>query len=335
MSTGLGLVGCGRAAAEIARVGTAIPNLRVVAAHDPDAGRAADFAARFGIALAPDLDALLGRPDLDAVYVGTPHHLLAPIVERALAAGKHVLAEKPLALEAAEAERLGTLADRMGRKLCVFFELRRSGTVTAAKALVAGGALGAIRQIRIRTLIDKPLSYWGLPGPLNWRARRAEAGGGVVMMNTIHQLDTLRYLTGLDVVRVTGTVATLTAPVEVEDMASATLTLRNGALVSLVANAHAAGADEAETIEIEGTEGQIVLPDPFGRAPVRVYASGDRTWRDVPVERPDSHRLMVESFLEAIATGGPVPAGAADAAAALRIVRALYRASAEGRAVDL
>ena len=207
----------------------------------------------------------------------------------------------------------------------------------AARTLLAEGAIGAVRLVRIRTLIDKRMDYWGPPGHRNWRARAAEAGGGVVMMNSIHQLDTLRYLTGLDYGQASADIATFAAAVEVEveDTASATLRLSNGAIVSLVAAAHAPGAHEAETIEIDGEHGRLDLPDPFGTAPIRFYRRNEGKWIDIPVERPDSHGLMLAAYLSAVAGEGPVPAGADDAAAALDAVAAIYRSAATGSTVRI
>jgi predicted dehydrogenase len=200
----------------------------------------------------------------------------------------------------------------------------------------AAGRIGEPRLIQLRTLIDKRLEYWGPPGDLNWRATRATAGGGVVMMNTIHQLDTVRYITGLDAVSVAGAVETFAAPagVDVEDAASGTITLANGAMLNLVASAHAPGASHAETIQIDGTLGRLDLPDPFGPAPLRLYERG-LGWQEITAERPDSHRLMLQAFLDAVVDDRPVPAGATDAAAALAIVTGLYRSAAEGRRITL
>jgi predicted dehydrogenase len=332
---GLGIVGCGWAAGELARAAKLLAGISIETVYDTDRSRAEALASKTGAAIAADFAALLANPRVNAVYVGLPHHLLAPTVEAALTAGRHVLAEKPLALDAATARRLGRLAEEGGLRLAVFFELRRAGTVAMAKRLIADGAIGGPRLIRLRTLIEKPLSYWGPAGAPNWRGRRAEAGGGVVMMNTIHQLDTLRYITGLEFTGAMGRVTTLTAPVEVEDAAAATLHLSNGALVSLVASAHSPGADHGETIEIDGSLGRLDIPDPFGKAPLRLYDVGKRSWSDVPVERPDSHALMLAAFIASVREGTPVPAGASDAAAALAAVAAIYRSSAEGRAIDI
>jgi predicted dehydrogenase len=186
--------------------------------------------------------------------------------------------------------------------------------------------------IRIRTIIDKPLAYWGTTAAPSWRAAKQKAGGGVLLMNTIHQLDSLRYITGLDYVRASGEIDTFTAPAEVEDAVSATLRLSNGGLVGIVAAAHSPGAKEDETIEIDGERGRLDLPYPFGSDPVRLY---QKAWTDLPTERPDSHASMLEAFLDAIRTNGPVPASARDAAAAIATVNAIYQSAAEGRSVDI
>jgi predicted dehydrogenase len=330
---GLGIVGCGWAASEIVRAGAGLDGLAIVSVFDTDRRRAQALAAAAGTTVAADLDALLDHPQVDAVYAGLPHALLPEVVERALARGRHVLSEKPLAVTPDIALRLGEMADRRNLKLAVFFELRRAGTVEAARRIVQERRIGEARLVRLRTLIDKRRDYWGPPGQLNWRASRALAGGGVTMMNSIHQLDTLRYITGLDYVSVTGAISTLAAPagVEVEDAASATIGLSNGGIVSLVASAHTPGATRAETIEIDGTLGRLDLPDPFGSEPLRLYADGG--WTNIPVERPDSHRLMLQAFVDAVATGGAVPASAADAAQALFVVDGLYRSFETGRLV--
>jgi predicted dehydrogenase len=332
---GLGVIGCGWAAGEIARATRQLPALRIVAAFDTDAVRAQAFAEKTHARLAPEIDALISDPEVSTVYVGLPHYLLAPTVERALAAGKHVLAEKPLALDAGEARRLGQLAESKGLKLAVFFELRRAGTVSTAKRILGDGEIGEPRLVRLRTIIDKRADYWGVPGAPNWRASKEQAGGGVLLMNTIHQLDTLRYITGLDYVSAQGEIATFRAAADVEDAGSATLRLSNGGIVGIVASAHSPGANHEETIEIDGTLGRLDLPDPFGIAPLRLYRTEAKVWHEIADERPDSHLLMLESFADAILNDQPVPASAEDAAAAIAAVNAIYRSAAEGRRVDI
>ena len=210
------------------------------------------------------------------MYIAVPHNQLAPLTTRALEAGKHVLVEKPMATTLAEADALVALAEARGLALGVFYELRHAAANVRARAMLQGGVIGRIIGVHSQTLIDKPQIYWqvGTAGRTRsaWRASLAEAGGGVVLMNTSHGLDTIRWLTGLEVVRVAGEIGTLAAEgVEVEDTASASLRFDNGAIGSLFVGAHMAGAAEDERITLFGTEGQLRLPHLYGSNPLQVF----------------------------------------------------------------
>jgi len=343
LTLGIGISGCGGAATDFCRAMDTIPDLRLVATYDRDEKNAAELARPRNAVVAASQEALLAEGGVDIIYVALPHFLLAGTVEAALMAGKHVLAEKPLALSADEARRLGHLADERNLRLGVFFELRQSAVVRMARELVAAGAIGTIRTVRIETLIDKPMSYWqsGYSGRINdsWRAQKAKAGGGVVLMNSIHQIDALRFITGLEVTKVAGMAATLSAKVEVEDAAGAVFRLANGALGTLVANAHSIGAENGERISIEGVFGRIDLPYALSSNPIRLflrrdwqqYAAGK--WLEIPTAPRDSYAEMVRAFAVAVEEGASSPATATDAAAALAIVQALYESSNTGRTI--
>ena len=293
---------------------------------------------------------LLGGDAVDAVYIAVPHNQLAPLATQALQAGKHALVEKPMALSLPEADALIALAEARGLGLGVNFDLRQSAQARQARAWVRAGAIGAIGAIvavRIQTFIDKPASYWqaGYSGRWvsSWRTRRAQAGGGVVLMNSSHQLDCVRFVTGLEVTSVSGEVGTMSAPVpmEVEDMASASLRFNNGAIGSLMAGAHLAGPEPgSERIEIYGALGQLRVPSLYGDDPVTIFLR--RPWADpelAATELPSNewHRLphtpahiyrgTVDAFARAVQHGeAPSPNGR-DARAVLAIILGLYRSS--------
>ncbi|MBA2718358.1 MAG: Gfo/Idh/MocA family oxidoreductase [Chloroflexi bacterium] len=337
---GLGVVGCGGAALDVVRSVGGSSSVRVVAVHDRDPARAEDLARRSGARIRPDLEGLLADPAVDAVYVALPHDLLAPMAVAALGHGRHVLVEKPLAVDRRGIASVRAAAAAAGRSVGVLFELRFVATVRAATDLVRSGALGAIRQVRIRTLIDKPPAYWS-SGPTGrvsdpWRATRERAGGGVVMMNAIHQLDLVRSIIGQEVVRVAAETEPGVAGVEVEDVAAATLRFADGAIGSLVASAHAPGASAGETIEIDGTNGALRLGDPYAdlprlelyfRAPHLDHPEG--RWIRIEPPAVDPWATAVDAFAAAIRSGGsPVP-GLDDAEAALATVLALYESAAQ------
>lgn len=250
-----------------------------------------------------------------------------------------------MALDAPTAAHLGSLAARLDMRLGVCFELRESAAVRWAREAIDAGAIGDIRMVRIRTVIDKAADYWaaGAPpgGRHGWRAARDQAGGGVVLMNSIHQLDVVRFVTGCPFVRAAAEVATFNAGLEVEDTAAAALRLANGAVVSLTAAAHSAGARREQEISIDWSQGRIDLPYLLGSRPPRVYlrsAWGSwpvRRWTGVDTVPRDCHRESVRSFLDAVRhRSEPVP-NARDAAAALHVVNAVYESARLGRAVDI
>jgi predicted dehydrogenase len=333
---GFGIVGCGGAALDVAaaigRTGTA----RVAAVHDLRIDLATDLASGTGATVHATLDALLEDPAVDAVYVALPHDLLAEVAGRALAAGRPALVEKPMAITLDGVERLATAAEASGLALGVLFEMRETGPARQARRLLADGAIGDVTAVRIRTLIDKPDGYW-MSGPTGrttspWRGEAARAGGGVVLMNSIHQLDLVGAITGLTVTRVRGETATLTAEpwVEVEDTAAAVLRFSNGAIGSLVAAAHSPGVVDGETIEIDGRAGSLRIPDLYGagelslwlRRPHGALAAGRPII--LPSEPADPYRDAVSAFVDAVVRGEPAPVGAADAARALAVVQQLY-----------
>jgi predicted dehydrogenase len=344
-SVRFGIVGCGSASVPVCEAITGSPFTELVAVHDVNTELAKDLSQRFHVQRTETLDELLENQGIDAVYVAVPHYLLAPLTRRVLAAGKHALTEKPLALSLEEIDTLIELANKQQLALGVFFEMRYASTHATARKLIQAGAIGEIVGIQIQTLIDKPLTYWqsGYTGRSvdPWRGIKAQAGGGVVLMNTSHLLDALIYITGLTVTTVSGEIGNLVSNVEVEDLAAATLRFNNGAIGSLIAGAHIPGAQDEERCCIYGTEGQIRLPDPYGSDPLQVYlkrawndlAAGQ--WHSISTESAPVYQLAVDDFARAVQSKGCVPIDAHAARQVLAVVLAIYQSAAEKRSIAI
>ncbi|HXG39566.1 MAG TPA: Gfo/Idh/MocA family oxidoreductase, partial [Candidatus Limnocylindrales bacterium] len=218
--------------------------------------------------------------------------------------------------------------------------------VVAARRLVAGGAIGEVEAVRVMVVIDKPASYWR-GGPLGrvddaWRADPRRSGGGVVLMNGVHHLDLVRHLTGLEPVRVAGaTLATRTGGVGVEEIAGATLSLSNGAVVTLAASSRSAGAASQERIEIDGSLGRLDLPDPYTGGPLQAFLR--RSWGELPAGRRveiavparDPYRELLEAFARAVRSGSEPSATGRDGRAALAAALAIYASAASGCSVPV
>jgi predicted dehydrogenase len=343
--TGFGVIGCGSASIPVCEAIAASPLADLTAVYDVNKDLANDISRRFHVPMLETLEDLMNDQNVDAVYVAVPHHLLAPLTQKALEAGKHALTEKPLAISLEDVDQLIKLGTERELALGVFYEMRYAPAHALARELVQTGATGNIIGVQIQTLIDKPLSYWQSGyshRSINpWRGIKAQAGGGVVLMNTSHLLDALFYITGLTVTSVCAEIGTLVASVEVEDMAAATLRFDNGAMGSLLDGAHIPGAHDDEYCSIYGTEGQIRLPDPYGSAPLRIYLK--RAWRDftagqwhsIPTEPAPVYQRAIEDFAQAVQTKGCVPIAAQDARKVLAVVLAIYQSAAEHRTINI
>jgi predicted dehydrogenase len=338
-----GIVGCGAASIPVCEAIFASPLTALTAVYDVNAALADDLQRRFQVRKTNTFDEMLSDSNVDAVYIGVPHYLLAPLTERALQAGKHALTEKPLAISLEEIDKLVALAAERGLSLGVFFEMRYAPAHTIAHQLVQAGAIGEIIGVQIQTLIEKPITYWQAgysARSLNpWRGIKAQAGGGVLLMNTSHLLDAVLYVTGLLVTSVAAQIGTLIAEVEVEDMASASLRFDNGAIGSILAGAHIPGAQNDEYCCLYGTQGQIRLPDPYGSGPLQMYLKRSfgeyqlEQWHSVPTNPVPVYARAIEDFVQAVQRGQCVPIDAKAARQVLAIVLAIYRSAAEQRTI--
>ena len=340
-----GIVGCGSASIPVCEAITNSPLTELTAVYDVKTDLANDIGQQFHVPLTETLDGLLKHQMVDAAYIAVPHYLLAPLTMQALEAGKHVLTEKPLATSIQQVDMLIERATAQQLALGVFYEMRYAPAHALARQLIQAGAIGDIIGIQIQTLIDKPLNYWQsgyTARSVNpWRGIKAQAGGGVVLMNTSHLLDALTYVTRLKVTSVAAEIGTLVSNVEVEDTATATLRFDNGAIGSLIAGAHINGAHHEEYCQLYGTEGQLRLPDPYGSDPLRIYvkrAWDDFTaeqWHSIPMESVPVYQRAIEDFAKAVQTGQCVPIDAKAARQVLAVVLGIYQSAAEKRTVSI
>ena len=254
------------------------PVMQVVCGRD--AGRAAEAAGRLGWAdSTDDWRTVLDRDDVQIVDICTPGDTHAEIAVAALAAGKHVLCEKPLANSVAEAEAMvaaATEAAPSGVRAMVGFTYRRVPAVVLARRLVADGRIGDIRHVRAQYLQD-----WiaDPEAPLSWRLDKARAGSGALGDIGAHIADLTQFLTGQRITEVvgrletfvkerpyaaehsglSGTASTERGPVTVDDAASFLATFTGGAMGVFEATRFATGRKNAIRIEINGSKGSLAF----------------------------------------------------------------------------
>ena len=165
---------------------------RLMAVFDQDAERATSLAEAFGAAPCNELDRLLERPDIDAVVVATPNRYHPEAVIAAAAAGKHVLCEKPLAIDIQAARRMVDACAAAGVVLQVGFNQRYWNQVRIAKTLIEQGVIGKVHGFR-----SIYAERWNVyPAATRYRYDLALSGGATIIDLTIHRIDLVRHLLG-------------------------------------------------------------------------------------------------------------------------------------------
>lgn len=254
------------------------PELAVVVGSDP--GRTAAFAAHWEVPEhSADWREVIARDDIDLVDIVAPGGLHAPVAIAALAAGKHVLCEKPLANSLADAEAMTqAAAGHPGLVAGCGFSYRRTPALAAMRALIADGRIGGIRHVRAQYLQD-----WlsDADAPYTWRMDRTLAGSGALGDIGAHSIDTAQWLTGSLITDVSATLRTFVtsrpergesvglggraaadAPrreVTVDDAAAFIATFDDGALGVFEATRVALGRRNANRIEIDGDRGSVAF----------------------------------------------------------------------------
>jgi predicted dehydrogenase len=234
-----------------------------------DAGQVAEAAVRYGwTESSTDWRSVLEREDIDIVDICAPGFLHAEIAIAALAAGKHVLVEKPLANTLAEAEAMTAAAQSArskGVKSMIGFNYRRVPALALARELIAEGRLGTIRHVRAAYLQD-----WLVDpeSPMTWRLHKETAGSGALGDIASHAIDQVLFLLGGQVTEVSGRTHTFTTrrpgadgleEVTVDDAAWATLTLTSGAIASVEVSRVATGQKNSLKLEIYGDKGSLLF----------------------------------------------------------------------------
>lgn len=186
----LGVAGLGRAFTLMLPTLANDPRFQLVSATDPQALACAQFERDFGVRCVPSVEALCAHPEVEALYIATPHQLHVDHVEMAAAHGKHVLVEKPMALTLEDCTRMIEAVARAGTVMVVGHSHSFNAPILRAYRHIQSGAFGAVRMIHAMNYTD-----------FLYRPRRPEEldtaqGGGVIFSQAAHQLDIVRLLGG-------------------------------------------------------------------------------------------------------------------------------------------
>jgi predicted dehydrogenase len=319
----LGLLSTARINDEILAAAAASDEVEVVAVASRNGARAADYAREHGIARAHgSYDDLLADGEVDAVYVSLPNGFHHEWSMKALAAGKHVLCEKPYSRRPDEVGEAFDRAEQGALVLMEGFMYRHNSQTERVAELVSGGAIGRLRHVRATfTFVLSDTTDVRL---------RPELEGGALMDVGCYCVSGSRLLAG-EPERVLGEQVLAETGV---DLAFHGTMRFPGDVVSQFDASFTVPRDQR--LEVVGEEGTLVV-----EAPWRVDWGGDVLLRrggeveriDVPAG--DSYRLELENLAAAITGRAPARLGRDDALGQARAIDALYRSAAESRAVEL
>ena len=339
-----GVIGCGQIAYDkVMPAIAAAGNANLVALSEPDPVRLDRAQAAYPEAKGySQMEDLLADESVQAVYIATPNFLHASQTVAAAAAGKHVLVEKPMAINAAEGREMVEAADRAGIRLMVAYMTLFNPAYKMAKYVVDAGMLGEIVSVRGRhSYVINPEN---ISSAAAWRLD-PEHGGGPLMDVAVYPTFTLRELTGLKIedLSATGTTRRLHGKTEF-DSVLLTFLLQDGT-PGVIEATFTYGASH---IELEGTQGRLILTGHItqaieGRLEVELWMPGSRkvgekiTHEIIPENLPHFYNYLgeVEHFGDCIATGKEPISSARHAVHELAVADAIRESILTGKRVEL
>ena len=286
-----GLIGIGDIANK--RVAAAIqsePNSELVAVCRRSEPQLAHFADQFGVSRRfANADELIASPNLDAVYIATPVDCHCPHTIAAARAGKHVLVEKPMALDPAECDQMIAACDQAGVCLGVAYYRRFYPVVRRIEQLIGSGRLGRILSIACVT--GNPKRF---PAD-DWRVIQARGGGGPLMDIGSHRLDLFMQLMG-DVKSVKASMAG-SLDYEVEQVVTLLMQFSEGA--HGVLQCCFGAVDTPDRLEIIATDGRVTVED-LNRGDLMLYTADGQEQESHP-PASNLHAPLIEDFTAALA----------------------------------
>jgi len=343
---GVGIIGAGGIAKGVHIPGyQKLSNVNVVAVADPFEAARTGTAQQFGIVdTYEDYREMLKRDDIHAVSVTTPNFLHAQATIDALEAGKHVLCEKPLAMNAKEGAEMVEAARRTGNKLMCGYHFRFTPQVQTLKRFAESGAFGKMYYARTQALRRRGIPGWGL------FISKEKNGGGPLIDIGVHMLDSTLHVLGFPKpIAVSGQTYQMFGKRKdvlglmgqwdyknftVEDFAVAQIRFENDVTLTLESS-FVANIEERDkmTFQILGDKGGAEL------SPLKMYTEQNRTLLDItPVHLPGNvqpHAEQIKSFITSIVEDTPVYTPGEEALQVTRIIDAIYESSEKGGEVRL
>jgi predicted dehydrogenase len=316
--------------------------IEVAAGWDHDTERLGQAAQRHGVRACADAGEVLGDVEIGAIVIAAETSLHAELVERACAAGKVVVLQKPMALTLAEADRIAAAVDDSGVRFTMAWQMRADPQNVAMKELVDSGQLGRIFMVRRRHGLAACLNpdfarTWHVDPGLNRDIWADDAS---------HPIDFVHWLLGIPQ-SVMAEMASLFDPRMPMDNGIAVFRYPDGPIAEVCCSFTSAAGEN--TTEIVGEEGVIIqnygdgpscnVPRPDAAVGLKLYRRATAEWTAIDIPTPDNHGARIAGLAEPLAEflharRGPI-ATAEEGRTSLRMVLACYVSSREGRRVRI
>jgi len=326
-----GILGCGMIAGVHAAAIGSIEEAELAGAADFNPDAAKRFCEKWGAHSYASEEEMLCDESIDVICICTPSHCHADNAIRALQHGKHVVLEKPMALNTEEADRVIAACNENDRLLTVISQLRFSPDIQHVRQLIKKNAFGKL------VFCNLIMHYWRSEeyfAGSRWRGRKAFEGGGALMNQGIHGIDLLQHILG-EVKVLKGRINTIHHAVEVEDAASALVEFENGA-TGMIQGSTCTWPGFERRLEIHGDRGFVVLKEnmieQLDTPEDKIDHRKDSAQELGSYNKPDMidsrmHALQIQNLLDAAQGRCDLMIDANEGRKAIRIIEDIYRSS--------
>jgi UDP-N-acetyl-2-amino-2-deoxyglucuronate dehydrogenase len=325
---GVAIIGCGAIFPLHAKAISAIKDVNLLTVVDIDADKATRAGMEYACHATDDYREILNDNRIDVVHLCTPHYLHAEMAVDLLRAGKHVLTEKPIAVDLPSAMRMLEAAEKSSGQLGVVFQNRYNDSSIYIKKMIDSGALGKLLCMKGIVTWHRNESYYKAS---NWRGRWSTEGGGVLINQTIHSLDLLQWYGG-EIKSVKGSITTdvLDGVIEVEDTAHACIDFTNN-VRGLFYGSNTYLENSPVELELVFEEGTLNLR----RDCLYLWKDGKESLVCEPIFSPTEgksywgtgHKRLIEDFYDHIFSGRKFWPDGTEGIKALELVKDIYSSS--------
>jgi len=333
---GVGIIGAGGISEAHAQGYLGIPQkAKIVGVADIDKKSAKQKARKWGApSWYPNFEDLVKGDDVEAVSVCTPTYTHARISLAAMNAGKHVLCEKPIAMNLSEADEMIRISEEEKVVLQIGHHNRFDPIFEETKEIIDNGTIGRICQVKARQAHGWG---WAKGKPRSWFAEPDKSGGGTLLDNGCHLFDLLRWLVG-EAETISAYVGRLVYDIQVEDNGVAILQFKNGAIGEVDTSWSYRGDLFENYIKVYGSEGTIIA-DPVRRK-LLVHSrflkpKKLRGWITPFITPANAHTREIQDFIDCILEGKKPRVSGEDGKRSLELVFAAYTSSKRGERISL